>query len=304
MSLIVGIRCKDSVVLAASGPGTMPSEDGLPPARQWAKKLRVVGGQAVLGVTGHDGLVQEMALSLERCLAEPDEQDWTEDILRLRLRDALAAPVQRTVAIHRTLQGLPGFGITSNEYVISQALLAIPFRSSLRLLQLDPECSVTEVTGELGCASIGSARAIADPFLAFLRRVLWHDGPPDTALGELSAYWTALHVAENAPGLLTLPIQLVIVRRTDGGAVDIFERGASEMVRIEQAIERGEEMIRRSLRAGSSAAVEGTPASPPSGGGEAAAPPPGAGERPARKRVPEVRFSLETPDRRRGSGRG
>ncbi|UCC71298.1 MAG: hypothetical protein JSV86_13000 [Gemmatimonadota bacterium] len=294
MSLIVGIRCTDSVVLAASGPGTMPSEDGLPPARQWGKKLRVVAGQAVLGVTGHDGLAQEMALSLERCLAEPDERDAVEDVLRGKLRDALAAPVQRTVAIHRTLQGLPGFGITSNEYVVSQSMLAIPFRDSLRLFLLDPECSVTEVTDELACATIGGAKVIADPFLTFLRKVLWHDGLPDIALGELCAYWTVLHVAESCPGALTFPVQLVVMRRGDGGSIDIFERGERELSRIQLAIERGEEMIRRSLR--------GQP-SESEGFAVPAEPPPATGERPIRKRVPEVRLRLEPRDKGGGSRR-
>jgi hypothetical protein len=276
----------------------MPSEDGLPPARQWSKKLRVVGGQAVLGVTGHDGLAQEMALSLERSLAEPDERESAEDVLRAKLRDALAAPVQRTVAIHRTLQGLPGFGITSNEYVISQSLLAIPFRNSLRLFLLDPECSVTEVTDELACATIGSAKAVADPFLAFLRKVLWQDRLPDVALGELSAYWTMLHVAETSPGALTFPVQLVLMRREEGGSIDIYERGERELSRIQQAIERGEEMIRKSLRMQHPAGpeAEGAPAPTP-------ATPPSSVEKPVRKRVPEVRLRLERPDRRGGSGR-
>jgi hypothetical protein len=292
VSLIVGIRCTDSVVLAASGPGTRPSEDGLPPARQWTKKLRVVAGQAVLGVTGHDGLAQEMALSLERCLAEPDERESADDVVRGKLRDALAAPVQRTVAIHRTLQGLPGFGITSNEYVISQSILAIPFRDSLRLFLLDPECSVTEVTNELACATIGSAKAIADPFLAFLRKVLWHDRLPDVALGELCAYWTMLHVAETSPGTLTFPIQLVVMQHEEGGSIDIFERGQRELGRVQSAIERGEEMIRKSVRG------------QPPGPAGVEAPPPAAEEKPVRKRVPEVRLRLEPPDKRGRSGRG
>ena len=294
MSLIVGIRCTDSLVLAASGSGTMPSEDGLPPARQWSKKLRVVAGQAVLGVTGHEGLAQEMALSLERSLAELDEHETADDALRVRVRDAMAAPVQRTVAIHRTLQGLPGFGITSNEYVISQSLLAIPFGDALRLFLLDPECSVTEVTDELTCATIGSAKDVADPFLAFLRKVLWEDRLPDVALGELSAYWTMLHVAETSPGALTFPVQLVVMRRAADGSIDVYERSESELSRIQQAIERGEEMIRKSLR------MQPTEAESEEG------PPPAAQqvtEKPVRKRVPEVRLRLEPRDRRGGHGR-
>ena len=296
MSLIVGIRCTDSVVLAASGPGTMLSEDGLPPARQLAKKLRVVAGQAVLGVAGHDGLAQEMALSLERCLSAPDDSEAAEDTLRAKLRDALAAPVQRSVAIHRTLQGLPGFGITSNEYVISQSLLAIPFRDSLRLYLLDPECSVTEITDELSCAAVGSAKAIGEPFLAYLRRVLWVGRLPEAELGELAAYWTVLHVIENSSSDVTHPIQLVVVTRSSRGSIDIIERGEGEMAGIRQAIREGEEALRRGFRAQGPVSVEEPviPAAPQA---------PSSGEAPARKRVPEVRFTLGHRDRGEGPGR-
>ncbi len=89
---------------------------------------------------------------------------------------------------------------------------------------------------------------------------------------------------------------MVVIRREAGGSIDIFERGDRELMRIQQAIERGEEMIRKSLRT--------HPQEPESG--EAAQPtpsaPPATAEKPVRKRVPEVRLRLEPPDRRGGQG--
>jgi hypothetical protein len=269
----------------------MPSQDGLPPARARAKKLRVVGGQAVLGVSGHDGLAQEMALSLEHCLAEPDRRDSTEAVFRAKIRDALAAPVQRTVAIHRTLQGLPGFGSTTREYVLSHSAVAIPFGKSLRLYVLDPECSLTEVTDELSCATAGAAQEVAEPFLAFLRKLLWPEGPPSLARGELAAYWTVRHAIEsNAPGLAH-PIQLMVIRRGPDGSTEILERGEREVAVLGQAVESRIEAMKESLR------------------GRLAGSPDGASGRATdvdklpRKRVPEVRLTLDSPERRRRNWR-
>jgi len=298
VSLIVGIRCADSVVLAASGPETMPSEDGLAPARQWAKKVRVIGGRAVLGVSGHDGLAQEMALSLERSLDEIVPSDTPEDLLRSTIRDALAAPIQRTVAIHRTLQGLPGYGITSNEYVLSQSMVAIPVGDSLRLYVQDPECSLTEVTDELSFAAIGSGRAVADPFLSFLREVTWADRPPNQARGELAAYWTVRHAIDNNPTHLTYPIQLIVMAQRSDGTIDVIERGDREMAAIAQVMESNLDSIRKNFLA---EPRRGSGGGGGSGGSSATTQKPSApSDKPPRKRVPEVRLKLEPPDPSRG----
>ncbi len=286
MSLIVGIRCADGVVIAASGPASLPSADGRPAARQEARRLRVVAGQAVLGVAGHDGLAQEMALSLERCLVGPDRRDSAEDVLRAKIRDALAAPIQRTFAIHGTLQGLPGLGISSQDYAISHSILAIPLHRTLRLYAFDPECSLTEITDELRCAAVGSARYAAEPFLAFLRRVLIGNDSPTLATGELAAYWTVHQAIRNRVAGLTYPIQLISVTRTPEGSIEIVERGEQEIASLRQAMEQAEERVRDSFQDGAS------------GGDGARKLESSASEKPTRKRVPEVRLTLQPPERR------
>ncbi len=284
MSLIVGIRCADGVVIAASGPTSWPSADGLPAARQQAKRLRVVAGQAVLGVAAHDGLAQEMALSLERCLVGPDRRDSAEDVLREKIRDALAAPIQRTVAIHQTLHGLPGFATTSNDYLVSHSILAIPLHRTLRLYALDPECSLTEITEELRCAAVGLARSAAEPFLAFLRRVLIGHDAPMLSTGELAAYWTLHQAVVNNVAGVTPPIQVISVTRNPEGSIEIVERGEEEIAALRQAMEKAEERIGQSFRGGAT-----------DGDGKAVS---NASEKPIRKRVPEVRLTLQPPEQK------
>ncbi len=287
MSLIVGIRCADSVVLAASGPASVRPSQGLPPARQLTKRLRVVAGQAVLGVSGHDGLAQEMGLSLGRYLAEPNRRDSGEEILRAEIREALAAPVQRTVAIHRTLEGLPGFGSLSSEYAVTHSLVALPLRGALRLYVLEPECSLTEITEELCCVAVGPAGTAAAPFLAFLRKLLFDSDAPTLTQGELAAYWTVRQAIDSNPGGLSYPIQVVAISRAQEGSIEISERGEQEIAALGEAVEAREERMREGFRNNSPAGGDGA--------GKLAA---DSTERPMRKRVPEVRLTLQPPGRR------
>jgi hypothetical protein len=292
VSLIVGIRCTDSLVLAASGPGNLPSEDGIPPARQRAKKLRLVGGQAILGVSGYDGLAQDMALSLEMSLAELELRETAEEDLRGNVRDALAAPIQRTIAIHRSLKGIPGLGSAIADYALSQSMVAIPSSSSFRLFVLDPECSLTEITDELLSVAIGNSRAVAEPFLTFLRKVLWNDGLPGRAEGELAAYWTVRNAIDSNPTGLSLPIQLVVMAKGDDGSIEISERGESEIAGISLEMEDRLEAIRRSFGDMPPSAAGGSGNSTPRGAAQ-----------PVKKRVPEVRLTLDSAEKRQRNWR-
>ncbi len=291
MSLIVGIRCSDSVILAASGPARLPSSDGWPLARQRERRLRVVAGQAVLGVSGHDGLAQEMALSLESRLGAFAGQEPAEEAARARVRESLAAPVQRTVAIHRTLQGLPGLGHTTDGFALCHALVALPLSDSLRLYVMDPDCSVTEITEELSWATVGKGRAETEPFLAFLRKVVWQGEPPTAAKGELAAYWALRHAIETSPALLSEPVQVIVMELAADGSIKISERDESEIAALQRRVEANEQAIRESLQAERS---EGR--APPRGSAPGSAPR-GPESRAAKKRVPEVRVRLGSPER-------
>jgi hypothetical protein len=160
------------------------------------------------------------------------------------------------------------------------------------LYVLDPDCSLTEITDELSWVAIGSARAIAETFLAFLRHVLWHDGLPSTAHAELAAYWTVRHALDYCPAGLSRPIQLTLVNRDEGGSFEIVERGERELAVIDQTIEASVEAIRRSF-----GSQRGKPSA--SGGPPPTTTPPPVPDKPPRKRVPEVRLRIESPEQRK-----
>lgn len=289
MSLILGIRCSDGVVLAAAGrSGGEPGLNGSMAARQRARPLRIISGQAVLGVSGNAGLAQELSLALEEALASPDRGESTELTFRARLRDALAAPMQRAAAIHRTLAGLPGLGDSAGPYAHSHTLVGLPFRRALRLYAQGSDCVLTEVTEEVPWAAVGPASAAVEAFLYMLRRILWTGDVPSTRRAELAACWALLFAGGDDVTSLER-IQLVVMSRSSDGSIQISERDRESLAGIGQYIEEAERSFGDALRGGTS---------------ETGASAPARDERPVRKRVPEVRLTLERPDARRGFSPG
>ena len=71
------------------------------------------------------------------------------------------------------------------------------------------------VTADLPFVSMGSGQQNADPFLAFLRRVLWSERVPTLAEGRLAATWAIDYVSKSSPGGVGGGIQLGTLTRQD-----------------------------------------------------------------------------------------
>ena len=64
--------------------------------------------------------------------------------------------------------------------------------------------------------AIGSGQHIADPFLAFLRRIFWPNRLPTTSEGKASAVWTLYHAIQTNPGGIGFPMQVVTLSMQGG----------------------------------------------------------------------------------------
>jgi proteasome subunit B (beta)-like protein len=248
VTLIVGIRCTDAVVLAADGAATVTTGAGQMTARQRTRKLFAIADRAVFGLSGDVSMAQEMALSLEACLIQPDRDGWSEHALRTQVRDALVAPVRKTLEIHQGLRGVPGVGGPLEHVLQFHALLALPVGGAVRLYEVAPECSLTEAREDLPTLAVGSGQPVADVFLAFVRRALWSAPVPPRQEGELAAYWTLHHGIETCPAYVAEPIQLIVVTAGPGATITISERGPAEFEAMETVIAEAEGALRDRFR--------------------------------------------------------
>jgi hypothetical protein len=71
-------------------------------------------------------------------------------------------------------------------------------------------------TGKIFFGSMGSGQMLADPFLAFVCRVLWDNEMPTVDDGKFGVYWVLAHTIKLAPGKVGLPIHLATLRKVNG----------------------------------------------------------------------------------------
>ena len=68
-------------------------------------------------------------------------------------------------------------------------------------------------TSDLPFVAIGSGQGIADPFLAFVRRIFWPKGCPSISDALFSVIWTLRHAIDTNPGGVADPIQIVVLEK-------------------------------------------------------------------------------------------
>ncbi len=64
--------------------------------------------------------------------------------------------------------------------------------------------------------SLGSGQLLADPFLAFVSRVMWKGVQPTVQEAKFGVYWALNHTIKLAPGGVGLPINLAALHQVDG----------------------------------------------------------------------------------------
>lgn len=198
MTLIVGIRCKEGVVIAADSRATLGSL-GNRTARQNISKLDLPTDQVIVGISGFVGLGQKILRSLDKDLWNQVKGKNTNHLkARKLIRDKMWTQVEPE--FEAAAKSAKVIGHLAHSSAICHTLIATPIENNPILLQYDHQCASEEATNQLPFMSIGSGSIYADPFLAFLRKSLWSNGEPKN-VGEavLVAIWTLDYVIELDP---------------------------------------------------------------------------------------------------------
>ena len=242
MTVVVGLLCENGVALGADGAATLATTGGSPTARTPTRKLEVIGDRLVLGFSGDVGFGQRVRWVVERL--------WDQGALRdMQVPDALACLQQE---IFRCVSG--EFDITSKigsvvgpvvrSRVVSESLIAVPLMGKQTLLLLEHSVYPTVLSRDLPFVAIGSGKAIADPFLAFLRRIFWKDDLPTIAEGVFAVVWTLQHTIKTSPGGIADPWQVVTLERDEDGEWRGREHDSAEMQESEEMVGRAETYLR------------------------------------------------------------
>ena len=210
MTLIVGVKCADGVVIGADGAATLGNTLGQRTVIQPISKLEVIQDRIVMGVSGPVGLSQ---LYCDRVAGL-----WKD---RLLTRDASLADVMRLIqnAIYQDAQhaisgaaaSVAFLGNNAATLALTASLLALPVggvNGRPELIQCNHMGMAEAATDDLPYVAIGSGQSLADPFLAFLRHIFWPDSLPKLSEGVFATVWSLVHAIRVTPGGVSEPIQI------------------------------------------------------------------------------------------------
>jgi hypothetical protein len=130
---------------------------------------------------------------------------------------------------------------------LSGTILAQQFNNGLELVQFNHSAAPEFATEALPFVAIGSGQPTADPFLAFIRRILWKK-PPTMADGIFAVWWTLHHAITVSPGGIADPKQIAVLEWKQDGKnkrCAARELDESELKETEEAVRRAENHIQK-----------------------------------------------------------
>jgi 20S proteasome alpha/beta subunit len=285
MTLLVGILCQDGVVMGADSTATLGTGVNDHTARQLCTKLDIISQTVVVGTSGPVGLGQRYVAEVEELYKVASREAEKHPILaplggvrlgRLKPHRAMTA-IRQAIAMHLTLESQIAGQLAraiQNDAIngtMCAMLVAMPIDTGehaatkkVHLFQFDRYGAPEEATEKLPLVALGSGQRAADPFLSYLRSILWKDRVPTVAEARFVAQWTLQYVIDTDPGGVGGPIQLITVQpKADGtGTVatsDDTEAGEEAIAAIKQQIAD----FVGSIREDKSGAPEAPPVPPP-----------------------------------------
>ena len=206
MTAIVGIRCKDGVVIGADSSATFGDGGGNRFIEQSTrKKIEIIGENIIVAGTGSAGHMQRFTAVTQKLWNDKTLSGKSDLEIGKLLSSGGIADFNQTHAMNR-LDFAAMVGFPAND---QPALCELPGAQLL----FQPEIKKVD---DLWFASCGSGQPITDPFLALLRKVYWPNETPPLQGGIFMALWALQHACEVNPGGIKEPITIAVLGREKG----------------------------------------------------------------------------------------
>jgi Proteasome subunit len=206
LTIVVGVRCTDGIVIGADSAATS-SAGVVPIMRQDADdKIDIFDKTVIVATTGSVGFKQRLSAHVDRALKGNVFTNLVLHEACANISTRFLTDVNSSLAARHPQNGL-GFG----------ALVAAVIKGQPQLIEYATDNFQHQVRdGNSFFVSMGSGQNLADPFLAFVARVLWKNTLPDVQLGRFGLFWALRHTITLAPGLVGPPIRLATLAKVDG----------------------------------------------------------------------------------------
>lgn len=221
MTLIVGVKCSDGIVLGADSTATYTTQLGQQHTirQDTATKLHITLNKIVIGVSGPIGLSQSYSDEIDNYIKGTGSKiSWrTAQDAKSKISELFWKHARVAWERAETVAKVVGPGAALSECNHSSAA-AFAIGDEAHLIQFSTQCHGEEVTQDLPFAALGSGQPLADPFLAFIRRIFWPTGLPSLLDGQVATVWTLEQVIKAHPGGVGGSVQVVVLKKNDKGA--------------------------------------------------------------------------------------
>lgn len=241
MTVLVGIRCKDGVVVGSDSSVTFGSMGGRT-IEQAARKVEIIEDSMIVAGTGQVGLGQRFCQQLSQAYQQKKFSGIGCTEIGKVMTQLAIGDFAQTQAPKGQYGALVAFAAKHEPYLCEFAVD-----------DFQPEIK----TEHIWYASMGSGQAIADPFLGLMRKVFWQDGMPTLADGVFAAAWTLQHTIDVNAGGVNGPIHLATLR-IDGGKASAKYLTEDEIGQHLENVRGAEKYLR-----GYSEVLQGTKGAPP-----------------------------------------
>ncbi len=212
MTAIVGILCKDGVVIGCDSARTI---DGI--VEQPAEKLKIIGKSIIVAGTGDVGYINRHLNTIsdmwENELFEPKENETQFDIAN-RISYLTLSEFYKSNFYVNTNQSQT---IINNFNVGS--LIAFPYLDKFYLCQIQSQTIQPLIyDSNYWYCSMGSGCLITDPFLGFIREVFWNENKLPTLIeGIFCVYWALSMAIKINTGGVNGPIHVATLTKSSNG---------------------------------------------------------------------------------------
>ena len=246
MTAIIGVLCADGVVIGSDSAASF-GFGGSQTIEQPVKKIEIIGDHVIVAGTGQAGLGQRFK-HLVRGLYDKKEFGRHDHI-----------GVGKMLA----KEGIQDFTSTNSSKGQYGALVAFSQAQKFYLIEMAVNDFQPEFkTADAPFASLGCGQPITDPFLGFLRKIFFANGPPNLQDGKFIATWALLHAIELNPGGINGPLQVAVLKN-NGGQFKASLLEAGELEEQAASVQAAEEHLRGFQRQLAGANPAAIPAAPP-----------------------------------------
>lgn len=211
MTLIIGVKCLDGIIFGADGVVTDATIKLKP-----YKKIKVISDNIVVACSGSNSISQRLEEAIKFYSQRQTQPTPGMAYYQVSgaLQNLLSSVLKKDWEIFQTAKLT--FGEQINQNLDFGLIMALPVLEDYHLLHFDFLCQPYEIKEELPFYSIGCGKNNADPFLAFIWRVIWNKKMPTLQDAFDAVLWTLIHVIEIAPYAIDEPIQIMRIAKSDG----------------------------------------------------------------------------------------